>query len=71
MEERTMTLIHNATERARAKHRCFPDSLSKRLAILGEEYGELCAAYNDERWDQFRDELLDVAAVIVRMIEGK
>jgi len=39
------------------------------LSILGEEKGEACKAANQGRWDQFRAELIQVAAVAVNAVE--
>jgi NTP pyrophosphatase (non-canonical NTP hydrolase) len=54
---------------------------SQWLAILGEEYGEVCRAVCDielvrpeertlEAWQNYRDELVQVAAVAIQMIEA-
>jgi len=39
------------------------------LSILGEEKGEACKAANQGRWDEFRAELIQVAAVAVAIVE--
>ena len=54
---------------------------SQWLAILGEEYGEICRAVCEmelvrpeqrtlEAWQNYRDELVQVAAVAFQMIEA-
>ena len=45
------------------------------LSILGEEYGEACQATNkaywgNRPWAAYRDELIQVAAVAVAMVEN-
>jgi NTP pyrophosphatase (non-canonical NTP hydrolase) len=39
------------------------------LAILGEEFGEVCKAVCEGKQDEYREELVHVAAVAVSMIE--
>lgn len=40
------------------------------LAILGEEFGEVCQAALEKKHEQYRKELVQVAAVAVQMIEA-
>lgn len=39
------------------------------LSILGEEYGEACKAVIESNIDEYRKELVQVAAVVFQMIE--
>ncbi len=39
------------------------------ISILGEEYGEVCKAYNEGKSKDYRKELVEVAAVAVAAIE--
>lgn len=39
------------------------------MTILGEEFGEVCAAIQDETYTRVREELIQVAAVAVAAIE--
>lgn len=63
----TIKDIAQAVNKARTKHPKF----SANLAVLMEEVGEAAKAYNDNNAAEYRDELLDCAAVIVRILEGK
>jgi hypothetical protein len=45
--------------------------LMVKLAVLGEEYGEVCRAALDWDPDQMRAELVQVAAVAVAILEGE
>lgn len=48
------------------------------LSILGEEFGEVCKAVceahfkyeNGETWENYREELIQVAAVAVSMVQS-
>ena len=67
-------LIQAAAERAKAKHPVFSPSLGCAINLLTEEYLELVTAYNDHRHGvsnlpRVADETLDVAAVVVRLLE--
>jgi hypothetical protein len=42
-----------------------------KLAVLGEEYGEVCQAALDWDPDQMRAELVQLAAVAVAILEGE
>jgi hypothetical protein len=42
-----------------------------KLAVLGEEYGEVCRAALDWDPDQMRTELVQLAAVAVAILEGE
>jgi hypothetical protein len=42
----------------------------KFLTILGEEYGEACKAALEAKYEEYREELVQVAAVAVQMIEA-
>lgn len=69
-----MAMITAAAERAKVKHPVFAPSLGCAVNILTEEYLELVTAYNDHRHGQpdlpgVIDEALDVAAVVVRLLE--
>jgi NTP pyrophosphatase (non-canonical NTP hydrolase) len=60
------------TERARQLDRWGEQTKSacQWLAVLGEEFGEVCLAINDvEGLDRIREELVQVAAVAVAWIE--
>ena len=39
------------------------------LGIIGEEQGEVCHAVLEKDWDNYREELIQVAAVAVSMIQ--
>lgn len=69
MKKETIKLIKKHLQHAREKHPMFPPNISDQLCVLGEEFGEACMSYNDNRKDQFRGEILDMAAVIVRILE--
>ena len=43
---------------------------STKLAVLGEEFGEVCRARLDDDPDGLRAELVQVAAVAVAILEG-
>ena len=40
------------------------------IRVLGEEFGEVCRAANDRQWHNYREELIQVAAVAVRMVQS-
>jgi hypothetical protein len=40
------------------------------ISILGEEYGEACAANNEKDGEQYRKELVETAAVAVAAVEA-
>ena len=40
------------------------------VAILGEEYGEVCKALNDDDAPNFREELVQLAACCVKAIQS-
>ncbi len=42
----------------------------KFVRILGEEFGEICRAIEDDDWVNYREECVQVAAVCVRMIQS-
>jgi NTP pyrophosphatase (non-canonical NTP hydrolase) len=44
-------------------------SFDRWLSILGEEYGKVCKAVNENKPDEYREELIQVAAVCIAMIE--
>ena len=39
------------------------------LAILGEEYGEACKAAIEGKWENYRKEVTEAAAVAIAMVE--
>lgn len=64
------------TERSRQEKRWGEQNHSQEywLSILGEEFGEVCKAvceknYDTKVKDNYRDELIHVAAVAIQMIE--
>jgi NTP pyrophosphatase (non-canonical NTP hydrolase) len=71
MNANTMNLILKAVEHARMKHPQFTRfGIAHAMSIAGEEYGELCKAFNEIDADQMVNEALDLIAVCVRIIEG-
>jgi NTP pyrophosphatase (non-canonical NTP hydrolase) len=70
----TILDIDKATLHARIKHPVFPKDIKHQALILAEECGEVVQAVlnhtdHGEDYGNIRDELLDTAAVIVRMLE--
>ena len=62
--------INKAVKHAKSKHKIFPCSRAAQFAILVEEIGEIAETINDEQSDElYKREILDAAAVIVRMLE--
>jgi NTP pyrophosphatase (non-canonical NTP hydrolase) len=60
-------LIQEERVRQDKIHPSFPPFKADRLAILGEEFGEVCMAINDN--SNLEEELIQVAAVCVRWLE--
>lgn len=73
--EKEIQIIRKATEAAKAKHPQFPNDLFAQISILAEEMGEVAQAANDLVFenigsrDRILEEVADVAAVCVRMLE--
>lgn len=60
-------------ERARQKHLWGDQTRNTRetwLRILIEEVGEVAKALNEKEWEQYRTELVQVAAVAVAAVES-
>ena len=62
-------LIKAERKRQNKLHPNFAKSEPERIAILLEEVGEVAKAYNDGDVENYKTELIQVAAVCVRMIE--
>ncbi len=66
----TTERIHAAVEHARKKHPGFRRTTFGKIAILLEEVWEVVLAALFESPQRTREELMDVAAVVVRWWEG-
>ena len=67
-------VIDSELKRAKEKHPNFPDDLFQQGSIMIEEAGEVVKAINDWAWfsgsiESVRDELVQTAAMCMRMIE--
>lgn len=74
METETINLINSELARARAKYIDWPTDPIHAAAILAEESGEVVRAalnhvYHKESWDDVLVEIIQTAAMCVRMIE--
>lgn len=58
-------------DNARAKHPVFAEGKFQALGVIGGEYGELVQAVERESEERIRDELLDVVATCVRMLNDE
>ena len=66
----TVLSIHDAVIHARVKHPVFPVTRTGKAMVLLEEVGEVLWAAAFQGPHRLREELMDVAAVIVRWYEG-
>jgi NTP pyrophosphatase (non-canonical NTP hydrolase) len=63
-----MWTIHEEVKRQRVKYPKFPVDRLARLAVLTEELGEVARALKPGRNDNSEEELVQIAAVIVRWL---
>ena len=66
-----VALVEKNTERAREKHPHFADDKRHILILALEELGEAAQALNDGDEVGFLRELIDVATVVQRTVEGR
>jgi NTP pyrophosphatase (non-canonical NTP hydrolase) len=72
-----MQSIERELDRAEALHPEYPESMYKRFAIMAEESGEVAKAILDWEsykspgtWNHIREELIQTAAMCVRMLKN-
>lgn len=66
-----VALTEVVTERARQEQKWGEQNHApdRWMTILGEEFGEACKGALEQDWDNYREELVQVAAVAVAAIE--
>ena len=69
MLDNVLREVAKERERQDAKHGVQDQHPFKWLTILGEEYGEACRAAYEKEDSRYREELIQVAAVAVAMVE--
>lgn len=68
--EKIMNRVHNERDRQEALWGQQDHTPEFWLSILGEEFGEVCTAVCEHDMENYRVELVQVAAVAVSMIES-
>ena len=72
---REIGLIRDELMKAKIKHPVYPTDMFEQLAIMSEEAGEVAKAvlhykYEGGSLEDVRDELLQIAAMCIRMLEN-
>lgn len=71
-EKTALEIVALELGRAKMKHPAFPQIVSDRLSIIGEEFGELAAAINDgESKSRQIEEAAHIAVTAIRFIEER
>lgn len=63
--------IEKAVKHAEQKHPVFADNKYQAISIIGEEFGELAQAVNDNDFDKAEKEALDLIATCIRFLKNK
>lgn len=69
---RIKKILNEILNERKSQHRIYGEQNHKPefwLSILGEEHGEVCKAVYERKSENYREELVQVAAVAVQMIE--
>lgn len=67
--EKIMRAVHNERDRQEELWGEQDHHPERWLSILGEEFGEVCKAVGENEPEEYRTELIQVAAVAVSMVE--
>lgn len=63
--------IENAVRHAEQKHPVFATNKFQAVSIIGEEFGELAQAVNDNDFEKAEAEALDLIATCIRFLKNK
>lgn len=63
--------IENAVRHAEQKHPVFATNKFQAVSIIGEEFGELAQAVNDNDFEKAEVEALDLIATCIRFLKNK
>lgn len=63
--------IISAVRHAEKKHPEFAENRFQAVSIIGEEFGELAQAVNDNDFEQAEAEALDLIATCIRFLKNK
>lgn len=69
MKTKTQCDIELELANARAKHPVFAANEQSGISIIGEEFGELCKAVNEEDYKHAKMEALHVIVTCIRFVE--
>lgn len=65
-----MSEIIRELDHAELKHPNWPTNIFEQVSVITEESGEIAKAANDRDMDELRKELLQTAAMCIRMLKN-
>lgn len=64
-------VIEKAVKHAEQKHPVFAENRFQAISVIGEEFGELAQAVNDNDFEKAEAEALDLIATCIRFLKNK